>query len=234
MPFSLLEPSAAATHLLAGFTLANLLAAGTVCLVRNDSTPEPQPAPVRVLAFGDSLIAGFGLPEAATPPARLEKRLAAANLACRVINAGVPGDTSAGGLARLEQTLAATGPDVVILELGVNDNLQGWPPEQTEANLDAMLTLLARRGISTLLAGVRPLRDLGESTNLRFQAIFPRLAARHGTPIYPDFLAGVAGNPRLLLRDGLHPNSKGAKEIVGRMTPLVTDLIHHHLRSGRT
>jgi len=231
MLFSLLETSASATHLLAGFTLANLLAAGTVCLVRNDPDPEMESAPVRILAFGDSLIAGFGLPEAATPPVRLEKRLAAANLTCRVINAGVPGDTSAGGLARLEQTLAAAGPDLVILELGANDNLQGWPPEQTEANLDAMLTLLARRRITTLLAGVRPLRHLDESVNLRFQAIFPRLAARHGTPFYPDFLEGVAGNPRLLLRDGLHPNGKGAKEIVGRIAPLVTDLVHHHLRS---
>jgi len=182
--------------------------------------------PVHVLAFGDSLTAGFGVVRHASVPARLEKILRQQGLNVTFTNAGLSGDTSAGGLVRFEQALAGH-PDLVMLELGANDNLQAIDPARTEANLAAMLTRLQQGGIPALLIGIRPLRNLGAQANARFSAIFTRLAATYGIPLYPDLLAGVAGRPGLLLRDGLHPNSKGTREMARRLAPLLAERLRN-------
>lgn len=180
--------------------------------------------PLRILAFGDSLLAGFAVSSKAAFPVRLEKALRSMGFAVELINAGRPGDTTAGGRARLEQALACE-PDLVILELGVNDNLQGFDPAVTESNLDAMLVRLKQRNIAVLLAGIHPLRDLGEAYRAGLAAVFSRLAEKYQALLYPDFLAGVAGRPEFNKADGIHPNPKGIDEIVRRVAPLVADLL---------
>lgn len=187
--------------------------------------------PVRILAFGDSLTAGWGLKPSKSVPALLEAALKMNGLEVSFINAGVPGDTTDGGMKRFEQALACN-PDLVILELGANDNLQAIPPERTKANLDAMLRVLSGRQIPTLFTGIRLLRDLGSEYNDNFRTLFRELAERHGVMFYPDYMEGVAGNPDLLQRDGLHPNIKGTREIARRLLPPVTDLIRKHRTAG--
>lgn len=166
-----------------------------------------------VLAFGDSLTAGYGLAEAEGFPRQLEARLRAAGLAVRVRNAGVSGDTTAGGRARLAWTLAEPA-DLVILSLGANDALRGIEPAVTRANLDAMLEELGKRKLKVLLAGMLAPRNLGEDYTKRFDAIYPELAKAHGVPLYPFFLAGVARQPELNQADGIHPNAAGVKRLV--------------------
>jgi acyl-CoA thioesterase-1 len=201
------------TGLLPGFSLS-LAEAGGAAAAR----------PLRILAFGDSLVAGFAVSSKAAFPVRLEKTLRGMGFAVELINAGVPGDTTAGGRARLEQALEC-GPDLVILELGANDNLQGFDPAVTESNLDAILARLTERNIAVLLAGIHPLRDLGEDYRAGLAAVFWRLAEKYQAVLYPDFLAGVAGRPEFNKADGIHPNPKGIDEIVRRLTPLVADLL---------
>jgi acyl-CoA thioesterase-1 len=213
-------------RLLTAGLLLSLLFPAPCCRAGHHPDTPMTSRPVHVLAFGDSLTAGFGVVPHASVPARLEKILRQQGLNVSFTNAGLSGDTSAGGLARFEQALTGN-PDLVMLELGANDNLQAIDPGQTETNLAAMLTLLKQRGIPALLIGVRPLRDLGEQTNGRFCAIFTRLAATYDIPLYPDLLAGVAGHPKLLLRDGLHPNSKGTKEMARRLAPLLAQLVRN-------
>jgi acyl-CoA thioesterase-1 len=179
---------------------------------------------VRILAFGDSLTAGWGIVPSSSVPACLEAALQKQGIAVSFFNQGVPGDTTAGGLKRFESALACN-PDLVILELGINDNLQAIAPDQTEANLDAMLKILSEKGIPTLLTGIRPLRDLGPEYKGWFESLFSNLAARHGAALYPDYLEGVAGKSTLLQRDGLHPNREGTKEIARRLLPVVTAMI---------
>lgn len=174
----------------------------------------------RIAVLGDSLTAGYGLPEAEAFPARLEAALQDAGHACEVQNAGVSGDTSAGGLARLDWTLAEE-PSHVIIELGGNDALRALPPEQMQANLDAILTRLAEEGIPALLTGMLPPPNLGTAYGEEFEAVFPRLAQRHDVPLYPFFLEGVAAEPGLNQEDGIHPNAKGVEVIVTGMLPLV-------------
>ena len=180
--------------------------------------------PVRILALGDSLTAGYGLARPASFPARLGEALGAEGRAVEVINAGISGDTTAGGLARLEWALAG-GPDVVILELGANDGLRGLEPASTFANLDAMLTRLAAAGVAVLLAGMKAPPNLGAEYGAEFDAIFPRLAEKHGVAFYPFFLDGVAARPELNQEDGIHPNALGVAVIVERILPHVKALI---------
>ncbi len=175
---------------------------------------------MRIAVLGDSLSAGLGLAAAESFPAQLEAALQARGLEIEVINAGVSGDTSAGGRARLEWTLAGQ-PALVIVELGGNDALRGLPPEQTEAHLAAILDALKTRGIQPLLAGMRAPRNLGKDYVERFDGLYPRLADRYAVPFYPFFLEGVAGDPALNLADGIHPNAAGIAEIVRRILPLV-------------
>jgi acyl-CoA thioesterase-1 len=182
----------------------------------------------RLLVLGDSLVAGYGLEARDAFPARLEAALKAAGLAVRVIPAGVSGDTSAGGRSRLAWALAASGdkpPDAAIVEFGANDGLRGLDPTATEANLDAILAELRHRAIPVLLAGMLAPPNLGREYGAEFNAIFPRLAERHGVLFYPFFLDGVAAVPALNQNDGIHPNARGVDEIVRRILPHVKRLL---------
>jgi acyl-CoA thioesterase-1 len=180
--------------------------------------------PLRILAFGDSLVAGFAVSSKASFTVQLEKTLIAAGCPAEVVNAGIPGDTSAGGQARLQQALAIE-PDLVLLEFGANDNLLGLAPANLEANLEAIIQRFQENNIPVLLTGIKPLRDLGENYQAEFSQVFSRLAAKYQLPFYADFLAGVAGQPELNKADGIHPNPKGVKEIVRRLAPLVIETL---------
>lgn len=176
-----------------------------------------------VLAFGDSLTAGYGLKPAESYPVRLEAALRGAGIAVKVHNGGVSGETTASGRARLGWQLQGlkAKPDLVILELGANDMLRGLDPALARANLDAMLTELRRRRIPVLLTGMLAAPNLGAPYRRRFDAIFPALARKHGVAFYPFFMRGVAGNPRLLQPDGLHPTARGVTVIVRGLLPQV-------------
>jgi len=177
-------------------------------------------APVRILAFGDSLTAGYGLkPEEAFPPV-LGQRLRADGFDVVIANGGVSGDTTRIGLARLPAALAAK-PDLVILELGANDMLNGIDPKTTRANLDRMIRLIRARGARIILAGMQSAEHGGTAYKRRFDAIYPALAAKYALPFYPFFLAAVAGHPDLVLWGGLHPKPEGVRIIADRMAPLV-------------
>ena len=178
----------------------------------------------RVLVLGDSLVAGYGLPPGQSLPDQLQRDLAASGIAVTVINAGVSGDTTAGGLARLDWSLADN-PDAVIIVLGGNDMLRGLPPEGTAANLDAIIDRLRARNIEVLLTGMLAPRNLGPDYIAAFDAIYPALAGRYDIEFYPFFLDGVALDPALNLDDGLHPNRQGITEISRRMLPAVTRLL---------
>jgi acyl-CoA thioesterase-1 len=176
-----------------------------------------------VLAFGDSLTAGYGLKPAEAFPAQLERALRRDGLAVRVHNAGVSGDTSAAGRARLGWVLNGlkAKPDLVILELGANDMLRGLKPAETRANLEAMLVELKRRRVPVLLAGMLASPNMGPDFRRDFDRIFPDLARRHGARLYPFFMKGVAGQRPLLLADGMHPNARGVSVIVRGIAPQV-------------
>jgi acyl-CoA thioesterase-1 len=178
----------------------------------------------RVLVLGDSLVAGYGLPPGQSLPDQLRRDLAAKGMSVSVINAGVSGDTTAGGLARLDWSLADN-PDAVIIVLGGNDMLRGLPPEGTAANLEAIISRLRERHIEVLLAGMMAPRNLGAAYVEAFDAIYPALARRYDIEFYPFFLDGVALDPALNLDDGLHPNRQGINEISRRMLPVVERLL---------
>ncbi|MGE0210096.1 MAG: arylesterase [Parvibaculaceae bacterium] len=180
---------------------------------------------IRILAYGDSLTAGYGLRESEAFPARLEAALRARGQQVTVINGGVSGDTSRGGLERLEWTLSDP-PNAVILELGANDALRGISAAETRANLRAMLRKLADRKIPVLLAGMRAPRNLGSDYENEFNPIFAELATEFGVEFYPFFLEGVAAEPTLNQPDGMHPNAKGVERIVEQMLDPVLKLIN--------
>ncbi|MGQ0444659.1 MAG: arylesterase [Beijerinckiaceae bacterium] len=175
---------------------------------------------LKIIAFGDSLVAGFGLAAGAAFPAVLEKTLRAEGFAVSVVNAGVSGDTASGGQARLDWALTE-GADGVILELGANDMLRGIDPEVTRTALDGILGKLKARNIKVLIAGMKAAPNLGQDYKTRFDAIYPALAKKYDVPLYPFFLEGVAGDPALKLGDGLHPNPAGVERIVKGMLPAV-------------
>ncbi|PAX07757.1 arylesterase [Sphingomonas lenta] len=176
-----------------------------------------------IWALGDSLTAGYGLPPREGFTEQLERALRGAGVPAEVRNGGVSGDTAAQGRARLLWGLRGlkARPDLVIVELGANDMLRGLPPQQTEANLDRIISELKRRGIPVLLAGMRAAPNLGPQYRARFESIYPRLAKKHGVPLYPFFLEGVAGNRALFQGDGLHPTARGVDVVVRRMLPAV-------------
>lgn len=179
----------------------------------------------RLLAFGDSLTSGWGLQADDAFPARLERALHEAGRGdVRVIAAGVAGDTSAGGRARLGWSLADR-PHAAIVELGANDGLRGIDPAVTRDNLDAILTELKRRGIPVLLAGMYAPPNLGREYGAAFNAIYPGLAGKHGVRLYPFFLDGVAVEPHLNQPDGLHPNADGVAVIVERILAYVMQVL---------
>jgi len=181
-----------------------------------------QAADCRIAVLGDSLTAAYGLDVADGFPARLEQALRAEGYDCAVLDAGASGDTSAGGLARLDWMLADQ-PSHVIVELGGNDGLRGLPPEQMEQNLDAILTRLEDEGVPVLLTGMLAPPNLGRDYGAAFEAVFPRLAQEHAVPLYPFFLDGVAGDALLNQGDGVHPTAEGIAIIVERILPTVTD-----------
>ena len=181
--------------------------------------------PVRILALGDSLTAGYGLAIEESFPARLQAALRDRGARVELINAGVSGDTSAGGRARLDWVLASAKPTHAIVELGANDGLRGLAPAETRANLDAILTRLKAAGVGVLIAGMLAPPNLGREYGDAYNRVFPELARAHGVALYPFFLDGVAARAELLLADGMHPNAKGVREIVRRMTPAVARLI---------
>ncbi len=176
-----------------------------------------------VLAFGDSLTAGYGLKPNESFPAQLQAALIKGGIPARVHNAGVSGDTSAAGRGRLAFVLAGlkAKPDLVILELGANDMLRGLKPDQTRANLDAILTDLGKRRIPVILAGMRASPNLGKAYQAQFDPIFASLAKKHRTRLYPFFMNGVTPNRTLLIADQLHPNPRGVAIIVRGIYPLV-------------
>jgi acyl-CoA thioesterase-1 len=180
--------------------------------------------PVRVLALGDSLVAGYGLPAEQGFVPQLEAALAKLGIKAKVQQGGVSGDTTAGGRARLSWALQAK-PDVALVELGGNDGLRGLEPSQTKANLDAILRRLKAAKVPVLLTGMLAPPNLGKEYGAEFNAVFPALAKKYDVMLYPFFLDGVAANPKLNQPDGIHPNAEGVKIIVARIVPHVKRLI---------
>lgn len=180
---------------------------------------------MRILAFGNSLVAGWGLGREESFPTQLERALDAEGYAVEVIDGGVSGDTTAGGRARLAWTLGSPLPDAAIVELGANDGLRGLDPAETYANLDWVLSELARRGVPTLLTGMLAPPNMGREYSDAFRDVFTRLADEHDVLFYPFFLDGVAAQPALNQVDGMHPNAAGVAVIVERITPFVKALI---------
>jgi acyl-CoA thioesterase-1 len=178
-----------------------------------------------VLALGDSLYAGYGLKQDQSFPAVLEQELDAAGLPTKVVNAGVSGDTTAGGRARLAFTLDGLQrkPDLAIVGLGANDALRGIDPAETRANLDAIVGELDRRGIAVLLTGMMAPRNLGSAYVNSFDAIYPALAKKYDAQLDPFFLDGVITRSDLLLNDGIHPNDAGLRIMARRIAPLAAD-----------
>jgi acyl-CoA thioesterase I len=181
-------------------------------------------ATVRVLVLGDSLTAGYGLPPEEGFTGQLEARLRAEGFDVQIFNGGVSGDTSAGGLARLDWALADR-PDLAIVELGANDGLRGLDPAALQSNLDAILRRLREAGVTALLAGMRAPPNLGRDYEAAFNRVFPELAEKHDVAFYPFFLDGVAARPELNQADGIHPNRAGVAVIVDRITPYVVRLL---------
>ena len=182
-------------------------------------------AKARVVFLGDSLTAGLGLEQAEAYPTLIQQKIDGAGLPYEVVNAGVSGDTSAGGLARLDWVLATSKAQFAIVELGANDGLRGLDPAQMAANLDQILARLKARGIKPLLTGMLAPPNFGRDYAAEFNAVFARLADKHGVPLYDFFLDGVAANPALNQADGIHPNLAGVEVIVGRIAPYVTRLL---------
>ena len=180
--------------------------------------------PLRLLAFGDSLIHGYGLPDGETFPDQLQAALQGAGHDVEVLNGGNSGDTTAAGLARLDWALADE-PDAVLVELGANDGLRGIDPGDTRRNLDAILTRLGDQGLPVLLAGMLAPRNLGSDYVEAFDTVFPDLAEKHGVPLYPFFLDGVALEASLNQDDGIHPNAAGVAVIVERILPRIVELL---------
>jgi len=176
--------------------------------------------PLKIIGFGDSLMAGYQLDNDQSFPAQLEKALRERGYGVEVINAGVSGDTTQAGLARLDWSIDESA-DLVILELGANDMLRGIEPAVTEKNLDSMLQNLNKRHIPVLLVGMKTAPNMGAAQAQIFDAIYPKLAQDYQVPLYPFFLDGVAANLDLLLPDGMHPNAKGVEIMVERFLPLM-------------
>ena len=214
-----------------------LLPVAAIFLILLDTPAQAQQ--IKFLAFGDSLTAGYGLAKAEGFTEQLQNALRSDGQAGKqtegqvgrqagrdivVINAGVSGDTSAGGRSRLGWALADK-PDAVLLELGANDGLRGIDPKVTRENLDAILSRLAALKIPVLLAGMKAPPNLGEDYGREYSAVFNDLSARYDVVFYPFFLEGVAGKPALNQDDGIHPNPEGVAAVVARILPAVRELL---------
>ena len=203
------------------FSVAVVL--GTVLAATAKSAARGEP-PIHIVAFGDSLTAGYGLPDRDGFVPRLQAALSAKGVAAEIANAGVSGDTAADGLARLDWSVPQ-GTDAVILELGANDMLRGIKPEVTRDALNQILRQLTARHIAVMLCGMRAAPNLGTDYGQAFERIYPELAAKYGVAFYPFFLDGVAADLSLTQHDGMHPNAAGVGVIVQRILPKVEELI---------
>lgn len=176
-----------------------------------------------IVAFGDSLFSGFHLPREEGFAPALERALVANGINARVINAGIPGNTSAQGLQRLSTVLDGLDrkPDLVIVGLGANDMLRGFDPSKPRANLEAILLALKQRGIPAMLTGSLAVEDRSKGYAARFDSIYPQLAGKYDVPLYPFFLQGIVEHTDLMLADELHPSGRGVAEIVRRILPTV-------------
>lgn len=179
---------------------------------------------LKILALGDSLTAGYGLSDSESYPVKLQAALKAKGIDAQVINGGVSGDTSAGGLARLDWALQDD-PDIVIVELGANDGLRGLDPVKTQENLDAVLKRLTDEKRAVLLTGMLAPPNMGRDYGDAFKSIYPALAAKYGVRLYPFFLDGVAADPALNQADGIHPTGAGVDIIVARILPDIMAVI---------
>lgn len=209
-----------------------LVAYGLIMLLVNMESGKAMAETLRILALGDSLTAGYGLPDHQSFASQLEKALRDGGHDVAIINAGVSGDTTAGGLARLDWALADK-PQMAIVELGANDGLRNLDVAEVERNLDAILTKLKAARVPVLLTGMYALDNFGKDYAERFRAIYPRLAQRHNVPLYPFFLEGVVGDKRLNQSDMLHPNAQGVHAIVERIQPQVLRLMEQTRRETK-
>ncbi len=220
-----------------GFNMGVMVAAvvGTLLMANglaNSSTVKNQPADAliddrpRIVAFGDSLTAGLGVPTDEAYPAQFQHRLDSAGYRYRVINAGVSGDTTAGGLRRLPWVLKSK-PRIVILELGGNDGLRGLSLQETRANLEQLIQRLQRASITVVLAGMKLPPNYGAEYTSGFESIYPALANKYRLPLIPFFLDGVAGSVSLNQADGIHPTGEGYRMIVEKVFDTVKPLLAH-------
>jgi acyl-CoA thioesterase-1 len=180
--------------------------------------------PIKIVALGDSLTAGYNLPASAAFPVKLERALRAKGHVVEVANAGVSGDTASGGLARLDWSVP-DGTAAVIVELGANDMLRGLDPKVTQGALEEIVRRLTERRIAVLIAGMRAIPNLGIDFANGFETIYPEIASKYGALLYPFFLDGVAGDAKLNQRDGLHPTAAGIDAIVAGILPKAEELI---------
>lgn len=204
-----------------GYRLVNM-ALVLICLLISFEVTAAKP--LQILMLGDSLTAGYGLVKGQSVVAQLDTALKADGLNVEVINAGVSGDTSAGGRARLGWAMAGN-PGVLIIELGANDGLRGLDPRQTHKNLDAIIGEAKAAGVTVLLTGMLAPPNLGPEYGEDFNRIYPDLAEKHQIALYPFFLEGVVADPSLNQPDGIHPNSKGVAVVVRNMLPLLKKVI---------
>ena len=185
------------------------------------NTPDERPI---ILAFGDSLTAGSGLPAGSGYPEMLQKELDKRGYAYRVVNAGVGGDTSGGGLARVQRALDLK-PGIVILELGGNDGLQGIPVDVMSSNLDELIARFKKTGARVVLGGMTLPRNFGQDFISSFEEIYPALASKHGVPLIPFFLEGAAGHADFMLEDGIHPNKAGYRLVTANVMKYLEPLL---------
>jgi acyl-CoA thioesterase-1 len=189
-----------------------------------DARGSENPKPIKIVALGDSLTAGYRLKPSDAFPAQLQAALAASGQVVEVVNAGVSGDTASAALQRLDWALQP-GTDAVVVELGGNDALRGVDPARTRAAVDEIVGRLRAKGLPVLLAGMKAPRNLGTEYAEQFDAIYPDIAKKHDALLYPFFLDGVLLDPKLMLEDGLHPNAAGVAAIVRNILPSVVQLI---------
>jgi acyl-CoA thioesterase I len=203
-----------------GLALCN----GLIVALFGSALAQPADKPLKLVAFGDSLTAGYQLPPSESFPGQLERALKAKGHAVTVINAGVSGDTTAAGLERLQWSMPE-GADAVVLALGANDAMRGLDPGQAKTNLDRMIQMFKARGVNVLLVGMYAPRSMGEPYVKAFDGLYAELAKTHDVALYPFFLDGVALKPGLNLADGIHPNAKGVAVMVEKIMPSVEALI---------
>jgi len=205
-------------------TIIFACAAALAAMTAPSSAPLAQDRILRLVALGDSLSAGYGLPQEAAFPVALERALKAKGHHVEIANAGVSGDTSSGGLDRLDWSVP-DGTDGVIVELGANDMLRGLDPAITRRNIEAIVERLKARNIPVMLAGMYASRNLGPDYIQKFDTIYSDIAKKYDLVLYPFFLDGVAGERSLNLPDGLHPTAKGVEIIVERILPSVESFL---------